>query len=183
MAYDFSALKQKIKDTNEWLLNEYRTVRTGRATPALLDSLQVESYGTRVPINQVANISIEDARTLRITPWDSSQIKDIEKALTDSNLGVSASSDEKGVRASFSEITAENRATLLKVIKEKLEHARISLRGERDEIWNDIQKQERDKTISDDDKFRYKDEMQKLIDEGGNKLEVITIRKEKEILN
>lgn len=181
MTYDFSQLKQKIKDTDEWLLNEYRAVRTGRATPVLLDSLQITVYGTRVPINQVANISIEDARTLRITPWDTSQIKEIEKAITDSNLGVSASSDEKGVRASFPELTAENRTALVKVVKEKLEHARISLRSERDEIWNDIQKQERDKIISTDDKFRYKDEMQKLIDEGGNKLEGIAFRKEKEI--
>ena len=183
MVYDFSNLKQKIKDTEEWLLKEYKSVRTGRATPALLDGVQVDSYGSMIPINQVANISIEDARTLRITPWDVSQVKEIEKAITSKNLGVSVSTDEKGVRTSFPELTEENRNMLLKVVKDKLEEARISLRSERDDVWGDIQKKEKEKEISEDDKFTYKDEMQKFIDGGIEKLEMVAVRKEKEIAN
>lgn len=183
MAYDFSNLKQKIKDTEEWLIKEYQNVRTGRATPALLDGVQVDSYGAMVPINQVANIGVEDARTLRITPWDVSQVKEIEKAIVNKNLGVSVSSDEKGIRTSFPELTEESRNMLIKIVKEKLEDARISLRSERDEVWSGIQKLEKDKEIGEDDKFSYKDGMQKFIDEGIWKLERIAARKEKEIVS
>jgi len=181
MAYNFSELKKKIEESKEWLTKEYQGVRTGRATPALLDSVRVNSYGSLMAINQIASISVEDAKTLRISPWDAGQVKEIEKAITDSNLGISVSSDEKSVRASFPDLTSERRAQLLKVIKDKLEHARISLRGERDTVWEDIQKREKNKEFGEDDKFRYKEEMEKIIKEGNETLGAIADRKEKEI--
>jgi ribosome recycling factor len=181
MAYDFKPFEKRIKDIEERLGKELSSVRTGRATPAILDGIMIESYGTRVPINQVANIGAEDARSLRITPWDTSNTKEIEKAITTSNLGLSVGSDEKGVRVFFPELTAERRVTLLKLAKEKVEEMRTVLRLARDEVWNDIQDKEKAKEISEDDKYRFKDEMQKRVDAANLAFDQALERKEKEI--
>src|SRR5574344_1036506 len=109
MAYDFKKLKENIKSAEEWLRREYSTLRTGVASPAILDDVFVEAYGSRMPLNQVANIGIEDTRVIRITPWDKSQSKAIEKAITVANLGVSVGSDDKGVRIFFPELTTDRR--------------------------------------------------------------------------
>ncbi len=183
MAYDFKPFEKRITDIIERLGHELSGVRTGRATPAILDGIQVESYGTRVNINQIANISVEDARTLRIAPWDVSQAKDIEKAITVANLGLSVGSDEKGVRVFFPDLTSERRLELMKIAKEKVEETRGSLRAARDEVWSDIQKKERDGEIPEDDKFRFKDEMQKRVDTANAQFEQALERKEKELTN
>ncbi len=183
MAYDFSQLKLKIKDTEEWLKKELAGIRTGRANMSVLDSIQVESYGSYMPINQLANVSIEDVRTIRISPWDSSVLKAIEKAITNSNLGLSTAIDDKGMRLFFPELTGERRAMLVKVAKEKMEDARIALRKERESAWDDIQAEEKEGNISEDEKFRAKEEMQKYIDLGNNNLESLFAKKEQEILN
>jgi ribosome recycling factor len=179
--YDFSELKKQLEGTKDWLKQEYAGVRTGRATPALLDGIRVESYGSKMALNQVATVTVEDARTLRISPWDHSQVKIIEKAIQDSDLGVTAGSDEKGVRVHFPDLTAERREQLKKVVRAKLEDARVRLRHARDDTWNAIQKAEKDSTMSEDEKFRSKDEMQKLIDSGNKDLEEMAKRKEEEI--
>lgn len=183
MAYNFGELKTNVEGVQEWLQKEYLGIRTGRATPALLDGILVESYGSKLPINQVATVGVEDARTLRITPWDASQVKEIEKAIVDANLGISVSTDEAGSRVSFPELTAERREMLVKLLKDKLEDARISMRSERDKVWSDIQKQQNDGEISEDEKFNYKDEMQKIIDDSTKKLEELASKKETEIMS
>ncbi len=183
MTYDFSHLKQKAVDIQNHLKDEFSGIRTGRATPSLLDSVMVDSYGAKTPINQVAGINMEDARTLRIAPYDASQITEVEKAITNSNLGVSVSVDANGLRIFFPELTSEVRETLNKLVKDKLEAARISLRGERDNTWNDIQKQEKDKEISEDEKFGLKEDMQKIIDEENGKMDAMAVKKEAEIMN
>ncbi len=182
MAYNFSPLKERIKETQEWLIREYTSIRTGRATPVLLDGVQIDAYGSKMPISQVASISIEDPRTLQISPWDTTQIKEIEKAILEANLGVSPVVDDKGVRVFFPELTSERRVILMKLAKEKLEDARITLRKERDHTWNDIQVQEKEGAMSEDDKFRSKDEMQKHIDEANKKFDETFDKKEKEIM-
>jgi ribosome recycling factor len=181
MAYDFKPLEKKIGEITERLIRELSGIRTGRAAPMILDGITVESYGTRMPINQVANISVEDARTLRISPWDASQSKEIEKAITQANLGLSVGADEKGVRVFFPELTADRRVSLIKLAKDKVEEARASVRGARDDVWSDIQKKERDGEIPEDDKFRFKDEMQKRVDAGNAAFDDALARKEKEI--
>ncbi|MFA6227145.1 MAG: ribosome recycling factor [Candidatus Paceibacterota bacterium] len=181
MNYDFKVLKEKAKGVEEWLKKEYMGIRTGIASPAILDGVQVESYGTKMAINQVAGISIEDARVIRISPWDKSQAKAIEKAIISANLGVSVAVDDKGVRVFFPELTSERREMIIKTAKTKLEDARKTLRGIRDEVWNDIQEKEKKGGMGEDDKFRFKNEMQKIIDEGSKALEVILEKKEKEI--
>ena len=183
MAYDFSQLKTRIKDTEEWLKKELSAIRTGRANMAVLDTIQVEMYGSYMPVNQVANISMEDVRTLRIAPWDSTALKAIEKAISGSNLGLSTAVDDKGMRLFFPELTGERRAMLVKVAKEKMEDARVALRKERESAWDDVLKSEKDGLIAEDDKFRAKDEMQKYIDLGNANLEALFEKKEQEILN
>lgn len=181
MAYNFQPLKNSFKDIEEWLKRELQGVRTGRATPTLLDSIQVEAYGSRVPLNQVGGITVEDARTLRISPWDMSQIKAVEKAIVDANLGVGVGSDDKGVRVSFPELTGERRVQLIKIMKEKLEEARVKIRSARGENISLLEKQEKDGEMGKDELFRLKAEVQKLVDDAGGSLDAIAKKKEEEI--
>jgi ribosome recycling factor len=181
MAYDFKPFEKRIKDIEDKAGKEMAGIRTGRAAPTILDGVLVESYGTRVPITQVAAVAVEDARTIRITPWDMSNAKEIEKAIMQANLGLSVGLDERGVRVSFPELTAERRSALVKIAKEKMEELRASLRMARDEVWSAIQKQEKDKKMSEDDKFRAKEEMQKRVDACNKNFDTMLERKEKEI--
>ncbi len=181
MAYDFKKLEKEILEVRERLSREFNSVRTGRASSSILDGIEVELYGTRMKISQMASVSVEDARTLRIVPFDVSQGKEIEKAITAANLGLSVGADERGVRVFFPELTHERRESLIKIAKSKLEDARTALRAVRDEVWSDIQGKERAGTMSEDDKFRNKDDMQKRIDTANKELEIVFTRKEKEI--
>lgn len=182
MQYNFSTLKDKLSGTNKWLSQEFSSLRTGRATPALLDNVLVDSYGAKMPVSHVANIGIEDARSLRVTPWDKGQIKEIEKAVAAANLGVSTSPDSTGIRIIFPELTEDRRKTLVKIIKEKLEDGRVAVRMEREKVWTDIQDKVKEGLLSEDDKFRLKDELQKIVDDANKGLEDLAEKKEKEIM-
>lgn len=181
MTYNFSPFKQSSNDLQEWLKKEYSTIRTGRATPAILDGVNVEAYGSFMPINQLANITVEDARMIRISPWDTTQTKSIEKAIVASGLGLSVAVDGSGLRIMFPELTSDRRTALLKIAKQKLEDAKVTLRGEREKILKDVEAQEKIGDISEDEKFRTKAELQKMIDEAGFTLEALYTKKEKEI--
>ncbi len=181
MAYDFSLFTKRQKEIGEWLSAELASIRTGRASSALLDSVMVESYGTKMPINQLATITIEDARSLKIVPWDYSQMKAIEKAVEAKNLGVSVVSGDTGLRVSFPEVTSEGRARLIKLANEKVEEAKVSLKLERDKQSGQIQDLEKKGEISEDERFRLKDELQKLIDQARTVFEEMGKRKEREI--
>ena len=174
-------IKQKLNEVKEWLQKEYAGIRTGKSSPALLDSIRVESYGSLMPVNQVANISTEDARTLRVSPWDSSMISAIERAIQDADLGVSLATDSSGVRVIFPELTIERRAQLQKLAKSKLEDARIRVRAVRDDIMKNIDKSEKDGDISEDQKFTQKDAAQKAVDETNRALESLFDQKEVEL--
>ncbi len=177
MSYNTQSFKTELKKIEEWLSKEYSQVHTGRATPIVLDSIMVESYGSYMPIKNVAGVTIEDTKTLRVAPWDKNQIKGIESAINASNLGLSVVSDSDGVRVIFPMLTTENRAKLVKVLKEKLEDARISVRKERQ---SEIDKTE---DLSEDDKKRAKEDIQKAVDESNNNLEVIFAKKETDLMN
>jgi ribosome recycling factor len=179
--YDFSELKTNLDGTSKWLSKEYQGLRTGRATPTLLDIIQVEAYGSRSPLKQVASVSTEDARTLRVSPYDASLTKDIERAIAAADLGVGTSVADTSIRITFPELTSERREEIIKVAKHKLEEARTTVRSHRDEVWSDVQKKEKDGEISEDDKFRLKDELQKQVDDANHKLELVFDKKEKEI--
>ena len=139
MQYNFSNFKIELKKVQDFLGKEYNQLNIGRASPMVLDGVSIESYGSHVPLKNVANISIEDPKTLRITPWDKSQIKDIEKAINSANLGLSVATDDLGIRVIFPQLTTETRQTLVKVLKEKLEESRITVRREREVIWKDVE--------------------------------------------
>lgn len=175
---DFETRSKAVVD---WLGNEYAAIRTGQASPALLDGVKVESYGALVPLNQVGSISSEDARTLRISLWDASQIKAVESAIRDADLGVSVVTDSTGLRAIFPELTSERRTQLMKLAKAKLEDGRVSVRGLRDEFMKDLDKQEKAGDITEDDKFNEKERIQKLVEETNKKLEHLYAQKEAEI--
>lgn len=176
MAHNTQSFKIELKKIEEWLSKEYSQVHTGRATPIVLDSIMVESYGNYMPIKNVAGITIEDPKTLRIAPWDKNQIKGIESAINSANLGLSVVSDSDGVRVIFPMLTTENRTKLVKVLKEKLEDARISVRKER--------QAEIDKLtgLSEDEAKRGKEDIQKVVDEANNNLETIFNKKEKDLM-
>ncbi len=183
MNYDFNPLKKKVKDVEEWLKKEHAQIRTGRAMPAILDAIMVEAYGAKTPLSQLGSISIDDSRSLRVSIWDVTQIKNAEKAIASANLGVAVSVDEKGIRVGFPELTTERRTGIMKVAKEKLENARITLRKLRDETWEDIQAKEKEGGMSEDEKFRFKGDMEKAIQEGNKTLDDLHARKEKEIMS
>jgi ribosome recycling factor len=181
MAYDFTPLKNRIKETEEWLARELSGVRTGRATPALLDTVKPEAYGSRTPMAQIANVSVEDARTLRVIPWDASLAKEIEKAITEADLGVGVSVDAQGLRVTFPELTSERRTQLSKIAGERTEQARVTLRGHRTDAIKALDEAKKEGGMGDDEHKRLKDEVQKFIDAGNERLAEFLAKKEVEI--
>jgi len=178
MQYNFSNFKSEIKKVEEFLSKEYSQLNIGRASPMVLDGINVESYGSFVPLKNVASVSIEDPKTLRIAPWDKTQIKGIEKAIVGSNLGLSVATDDQGIRVIFPQLTTETRQTLVRV----LEESRISVRREREAVMEDIEAKEKEGKMTEDDRFRAKEELQKIINETNNNLEAIFEKKEHEVM-
>lgn len=183
MQYNFFPLKKDIAEAEGWLSRELLAIRTGRATIAVLDGVRVDSYGAKVSVSHIAGVTTEDAKTLRITPWDKGQIKEIELAINKANLGVSVAADGEGLRVIFPELTGERREAFIKIAKSKTEEARKRLRLVRDDVWKDIQEKEREGALTEDEKFRFKGEMQKMIDEANKRFDEMEGKKEKEILS
>ncbi|MEK7635005.1 MAG: ribosome recycling factor [Patescibacteria group bacterium] len=179
--FDFSELKTKSKEVENWLSKELSVIRTGRANSSILDFVQVEAYGSKMSIKELANITVEDAKTVRIEPWDMTVGKSIEKAISTSNLGLSVAAFDKGLRIIFPELTAERREQFVKVAKGQLEEAKMSLRSLRDKTGKAIEEKEKAGGMGEDDKFRLKEEMQKIIDASVSMLEQMAEKKEKEI--
>ncbi len=176
MQYNFSNFKSELKKVEEFLAKEYSQLNIGRASPMILDGVSVESYGSYVPLKNVASVSIEDPKTLRIAPWDKNQIKDIERAIVSANLGLSVAVDDSGIRVIFPQLTTETRQKLVKVLKEKLEESRITVRREREKALKDLE------ALTEDEKFSGKTELQKIIDEANGALEAVFEKKEKEVM-
>jgi ribosome recycling factor len=181
MAYSFDAFTKAVAETTDWLQREYGGIRTGRATPMILDSVTVESYGSMMSIKEVGSVGVEDARTLRVTPWDPSQVKAIEKGITAANLGLSVVTDERGLRIVFPELTADRRDQLTKLAKSKLEDARVAIRKARDEANKTLEAEEKSGGVSEDEKFRLKAELQKKVDAANTALEEMFAKKEAEM--
>ncbi len=182
MTYDFSGFKKKAVEISEHLSKELSAIHTGRASSAILDGIFIESYGAQLAIPHVATIANEDARTLRIVPWDKANGKEIEKAINIANLGISVATDDAGLRVFFPPLTTERRVAFTKIVRDKVESARVTLKGVREQSKNDIIETERDGGMSEDEKTRSLEELQKLVDEANNSLESIGEKKEKEIL-
>lgn len=157
-------------------------IKIGRANPAILDSVLVEAYGVKNPVNAVSNISVSDARSIILTPWDKNISKSIEKAIVDSNLGVGVVNDGDKIRVNIPQMTEENRLESVKKLNEKQEKAKISARQLRDEIKESIEKAFSDKEIGEDDKFRFIKELDEEITKTNEEIKNIRDKKEKEIM-
>jgi ribosome recycling factor len=181
MAYDFSKLTGQIKETEEWLVRELAGIRTGRATPALLDNVKAEAYGAKTALTGLASITVEDARSIRLVPWDKSVSKSIEKAINDADLGVSVNVDDTGLRVIFPELTAERRTMLMKLSGDRLEQARVTLRGHRADALKELDASEKEGGMSQDELKRLKEEAQKHIDKGMEVLDALAKKKQEDL--
>ncbi len=166
----------EFKKVEEWLSTEYGQIHSGRATPMVLDGVQIELYEMMQPIRNVASISIEDPKTIRIAPWDKNAVKAIEKALTDSNLGLGVVADSDGIRLIFPALTTERREQTVKILKQLQEEARIRVRKVRGDFMDEL------KDLPEDEERRSKDDIQKLVDDTNSNLEMIFKKKEIEVM-
>ncbi len=183
MAYDFNPFKKQLASAEEWLKKEFQQIRTGQASPAILDGVKVMVYGAPMALKEVASVLIEGARTIRIQPWDKAQVKEIEKAITLANLGVSTVVDGDGVRVNFPELTGERRIQIAKAAKDKLEEGKKEVRQHRDKIVKDLQGKEKEGGFGKDEIFRLKNETQKLVDDCNKRMEDAFTKKEKELMS
>jgi ribosome recycling factor len=174
--------EDKMKKAVEAMMREFSEIRTGRASPTLVEGLYVNYYETPTLLKQLASISVPDAHLIVIQPWDKTAIAEIEKAILKSNLGINPSNDGKMIRLAVPPLSKERRQELVKVVHEMAEEGRISLRTIRRDAKEALEKLEKDKLIPEDDKFRGIDELQKLIDKYIAKVDEILKGKEKEIL-
>lgn len=161
---------------------ELSKIRTGRAHPSLLNHITVDFYGSEVPIGQSANITVEDARTLAVTPWDKSMVAVIEKAILTSDLGLNPSTAGTVIRVPMPPLTEERRKELVKVVRELAENARIAVRNIRRDANNDLKTLARDKDISEDDEHRGQDLVQQVTDQSTAEIEELLQTKEKELM-
>jgi ribosome recycling factor len=175
-------IKPDLEKTMSHLKEEMGTLRTGRATPALIETVEVECYGDRQPLRQLAVINAPEPRLLTVQPWDKSIVKEIEKAISSSRTGLSVSVSGELIRISIPSLNEESRKELVRNLRQKMEVTRISIRALREAVWKEIQEGERSGQIRQDDKFRGKDELQKMIDEYNKKVDDIGEDKEKEIM-
>lgn len=175
-------LKAEFGKIDTWLETEFARVHTGRASLVFLDGVVVESYGALGPLRNVASLTVEDPTTIKITPWDKSLMKEVERGVQAANLGLSIAPDDTGIRVIFPPLTGESRERIVKVLKEKLEDARQSVRKEREKVLQEVERDEKDKKISEDDKFRFKTDIQRMVDAQNLKLEEMFSGKENEIL-
>lgn len=173
---------KKMEKTIEVLKKELATLRTGRASLGILDGLTVEAYGGQVPINQVATMSVPESRLIVIQPWDPSVIREIEKSIQRSDLGLNPTNDGKVVRISIPVLTEERRQQLVKVVKKHGEEAKVALRSIRHDTLNAAKKMLSDKAISEDDHRRTQDEVQKVTDRFAHAVDDLIKKKETEIL-
>jgi len=178
-----------IKDANrrmdkaiEAFERDLAHVRTGRASVALLEGITVDYYGTSMPINQVASISVPESRLITVQPWDNNILGDIEKAILASDLGLTPSNDGKIIRVSVPPLTEERRKELVKLIKKMAEDCRVAIRNVRRDAIEKLKAQKKDKAISEDEMYKLQDEVQKLTDKHIKQVEEVLAKKEKEIM-
>ncbi len=172
----------RMKKSVEALENDLVNIRTGRASPALVERLQVEYYGTNVPLNQLSTISVPEPRLLVIRPFDPSSLPQIEKAILKSELGLTPANDGKVVRLSIPRLTEERRLELVKMVQKRVEEARVAVRNCRRDGLQDLRDLEKEKLISEDDYYRGKDRMQELTDQYVEETDELGAAKEKQIM-
>ena len=179
---ELSFLKEKMDNTLLFFEKELSSVRTSRASLTMLDNIQVDSYGAKTPINQLGNISIPDSNLITIQVWDVNLINSIEKAILESNLGINPQTDGQLIRLPIPKLSEERRNELAKVVSQYAENSKIAIRNIRREIMDSIKKDEKDKNISQDEMKKKSSDDQKITDEYVSKIDLITSKKQTEIL-
>lgn len=174
--------QDRMNKALESLQNDYKRLRTGRASVSLVDGIRVEYYGTPTPISQLATLTVPEPRTIMIQPWDTTIIGEVEKAILKSELGLTPNSDGKVIRINIPVLTADRRRELVKVVKKMAEESKVAIRNIRRDVNEMIKDLKKDKTISEDDQFRAQEETQKITDDFIKKIDALYSAKEKEIL-
>ncbi|HPX52198.1 MAG TPA: ribosome recycling factor [Candidatus Paceibacterota bacterium] len=182
MSYDFTKFKEEKEKIINYLSSEYRSIQTGTASPQVLDLLSVDSYGSKMSISHIASVGVETPANLLIVPYDKSLLKEIEKVINEADLGLSTSSDSIGLRVFFPKPTTESRQKMVKLIKEKLEEARVKVRNVREDSKKEIEKASKDGEFGKDEETRYLEELQEVVNEANRELEDVYNKKEKDIL-
>lgn len=176
-------LEEKLEKTSNVLREEFANIRAGRANPHVLDKIQVDYYGTMSPVNQVGNISVADAKCLVISPWDASLLKGIEKAILQSNIGLTPTNDGKVIRLVFPDLTEERRKELAKQIKALSEDAKVAARNIRRDAMDSLKKMKNNKEISEDECAGLEKDVEKTLSKYMELIEKHTAEKEKEIMS
>jgi len=182
MATAMDTMIQQMDKTLQVLQKELLKVRTGRASTALVDHLHVDYYGSRTPMNQVANMTTPDARTIQIVAWEPAMLSVIEKTILEANIGFTPQNDGKVIRISMPPMTEERRKELVKMVKKMGEDAKVAIRTHRRDANEEIKKQEKAKSISEDDSKKTQEQIQKKTDEKSAEVDKIIGSKEKEIM-
>lgn len=175
-------VKGRMDKAVDSLQNDLMTLRTGRASPALLERVRVDYFGTPTPLNQLATISVPEPRLLTIKPWDASALGAIERALMKSDLGLTPNSDGRMIRLNIPRLTEERRKDLVKLVNKRVEEGKVGLRNVRRDALEELKEMEQEKMISEDQMFEGREEMQKLIDQYTKKMDSIAQAKEAEIM-
>ncbi len=171
----------KMKKAMETMLREFSEVRTGRAQPALIDDMHIDYYGTSTPIKQIAAVSAPDPRQIVIQPWDANAIKDIETAILNSKLGITPNSDGKFIRLAFPPLSSERREEFIKVCKDMAERGRVTMRTIRRDANDKAKKMQGEGHVSEDEKFKTEEEVQKMTDRFIKEIDVLLDKKSKEL--
>lgn len=174
--------KAQFDKVVERLHNELSSVRTGRANPSLLSTVMVESYGARVPLQQVASVNVSDAKTLAISPWDKSQLQAVEKGIMEANLGLTPNNDGNVIRINLPPMSEDRRKEMVKLVGQIAEQARIGIRQVREEILKAVKREESDGKVTKDDVANAQKDIQKVVDDYNKQIKDITEDKEKEIM-
>lgn len=182
MDFDLNVYEDKMQKTVSNLQEEYVSIRAGRANPHILDKIQVDYYGTPSPLQSVANISVPEARMILIQPWEASLIKEIEKVILASDLGLTPANDGKAIRLAFPELTEERRKELVKDVKKKAENAKVAVRNIRRDANDSIKKQGKANEISEDEQKQLEDRIQKLTDQYISKIDQAMEAKSTEVM-
>lgn len=182
MSKIFNEAEKNMSNVIENLKADFATIRAGRASATLLDKIYVDYYGTPTPINQVATVSVPEAKMILIQPWDTKILGAIEKAILKSDLGLNPNNDGKVIRLILPDLTAERRQELVKIVKKKAEESKVLIRNLRREYNDILKKQEKNKEISEDELKRAQDEIQKITDKYIDEVDKVLESKEKEIM-
>lgn len=182
MNVDFKDYSRRMDKTLEHLAEEFDAVRAGRANPRVLDRISVEYYGSETPLNGVATISSPDARTLIIQPWDTKLLKEIQKAIQSSDLGINPQNDGRVIRLVFPQLTEERRKDLTKQVKKYAEDAKVAMRNVRRDGVDYVKKLKKNSEITEDDQKKAEKDLQDLVDKYTKKVDAATAAKEKELM-